>query len=214
MLAIYECQTAHAENKIIKAWPVGQMEWRSFLGALSILCELLFSPLNEVRVGFPEASTARTLPWREVTNNWAWDNPINHLPVWLGLPPCGSRCSILVAVPTCPVLPVPYRLHPPAANTSWWMAISLGLNYLINQWKEQVCWFKLLSCCSVTQSWLQHTRLPCPLPSPGAYSDSCPVSQGCHPTISSSVVPFSFSQHQGLFQWVSSLHQVAKGLEL
>ena len=39
----------------------------------------------------------------------------------------------------------------------------------------------------------------------------------CHPTISSSVVPFSFalnlSQHQGLFQWVSFLHQVAKVLE-
>ena len=39
---------------------------------------------------------------------------------------------------------------------------------------------------------LQHTRLPCPLPIPRAYSNSCPLSQWCHPTISSSVVPFSF----------------------
>ena len=38
---------------------------------------------------------------------------------------------------------------------------------------------------------LQHTRLPCPSPSPGVYSDSCPLSQWCHPTISSSVIPFS-----------------------
>ena len=38
----------------------------------------------------------------------------------------------------------------------------------------------------------QHTRLPCPSPSPGAYSNSCPLSWWCHPTISSSVVPFSF----------------------
>ena len=38
---------------------------------------------------------------------------------------------------------------------------------------------------------LQHTRLPCPSPSPGACSNSCPLSQWCHPTISSSVVPFS-----------------------
>ena len=38
---------------------------------------------------------------------------------------------------------------------------------------------------------LQHTRLPCPLPTPGAYSNSCPYSWWCHPTISSSVVPFS-----------------------
>ena len=38
---------------------------------------------------------------------------------------------------------------------------------------------------------LQHTRLPCPSSSPGACSNSCPLSQWCHPTISPSVVPFS-----------------------
>ena len=38
---------------------------------------------------------------------------------------------------------------------------------------------------------LQHTRLPCPSPTPGVYSNSCPLSCWCHPTISSSVVPFS-----------------------
>ena len=37
----------------------------------------------------------------------------------------------------------------------------------------------------------QHSRLPCPSPSPGVCSDSCLLSQWCHPTISSSVVPFS-----------------------
>ena len=37
---------------------------------------------------------------------------------------------------------------------------------------------------------LQHTRLPCPLPTPGACSNSWPSSQWCHPTISSSVIPF------------------------
>ena len=37
----------------------------------------------------------------------------------------------------------------------------------------------------------QHARPPCPSPTPGVYSDSCPLSQWCHPTISSSVVPFS-----------------------
>ena len=57
-------------------------------------------------------------------------------------------------------------------------------------------------CCSITQSlfnnsnslWphgLQHTRLPCPSPSPGVCSDSCPLSQWCHPITSSSVTPFS-----------------------
>ena len=37
----------------------------------------------------------------------------------------------------------------------------------------------------------QHTRPPCPSPTPRAYSNSCPLSQWGHPTISSSVVPFS-----------------------
>ena len=38
---------------------------------------------------------------------------------------------------------------------------------------------------------LQHARLPCPSPTPRVYSNSCPLSQWCHPTISSSVIPFS-----------------------
>ena len=38
---------------------------------------------------------------------------------------------------------------------------------------------------------LQHIRPPCPLPTPGVYSKSCPLSRGCHTIISSSVVPFS-----------------------
>ena len=38
---------------------------------------------------------------------------------------------------------------------------------------------------------LQHARLPCPSLSPGVCSNSCPLSQWCHPTISSSVIPFS-----------------------
>ena len=64
---------------------------------------------------------------------------------------------------------------------------------------------------------LQHTRLPCPSPTPAACSNLCLLSQWCHPSISSSVPPsspaFNLSQHQGLFQWVSSLHQMAKILE-
>ena len=78
-------------------------------------------------------------------------------------------------------------------------------------------------CCSATKFcptlWphrLQHARLLCPPVSPGVCSNSCPLSWWCHPTISSSDIPFSClqsSQHQGLFQWVSSLQQVAKVLE-
>ena len=51
---------------------------------------------------------------------------------------------------------------------------------------------------------LQHTSPPCPSATPRVYPNSCPLSWWCHPTISSSFVPFSFnlSQHQGLFKWV------------
>ena len=59
--------------------------------------------------------------------------------------------------------------------------------------------FKLSSvqfCCSVMSDFLQphgaqHTRPPCLSPTPGVYSNSCPLSQWCHPTISSSIFPFS-----------------------
>ena len=63
---------------------------------------------------------------------------------------------------------------------------------------------------------LQHTSPPCPSPTPRVYSHSRPLSRWCHPTISSSVIPFSScpnpSQHQGLFKWVSYLCQLAKVL--
>ena len=64
---------------------------------------------------------------------------------------------------------------------------------------------------------LQHARPQCPSPTPGVHSDSRPLSQWCHPAISSSVIPSppapNPSQHQSLFQWVNSLHEVAKVLE-
>ena len=63
---------------------------------------------------------------------------------------------------------------------------------------------------------LQHARPPCPSPTPEVYTNSRPLSRWCHPTISSSVIPFSSHLQSfpasGSFKWVSSLHQVAKVL--
>ena len=63
----------------------------------------------------------------------------------------------------------------------------------------------------------QHARTPCPSPTTRAYSNSCPLSWWCYPTILSTVIPFCsclhISQHQGLFKQFSSSHQVAKVLE-
>ena len=74
---------------------------------------------------------------------------------------------------------------------------------------------------SVTQSCLtlqphepRHARPPCPSETLGVHPKLCPLCQWCHPTTSSSVIPsppaLDLSQYRGLFQWVSSLHQVAK----
>ena len=72
----------------------------------------------------------------------------------------------------------------------------------------------LLFSCSVMSNslqpdGLQHTRLPCPLPSPGACSNSCPLSRWCHPTISSSrplPLPPSIFPSIRVFSSESGLH--------
>ena len=63
---------------------------------------------------------------------------------------------------------------------------------------SKCCWMfsSVQFCCSVVSDSsrpheLQHARPPCPSPTPGVYPDSYPLSQWCHPTISSSVIPFS-----------------------
>ena len=51
------------------------------------------------------------------------------------------------------------------------------------------------SCSVMSDSFrphgLQHAKSPCPSSTPGVYSSACPLSQCCHPTISTSVIPFS-----------------------
>ena len=77
--------------------------------------------------------------------------------------------------------------------------------------------------CSVVSDslWphgLQHAILSCPSPTPGSYSNSRPWVgddiQPPHPLLSPSTPALNLSQHKGLFQWVSSLHQAAKVLQL
>ena len=66
--------------------------------------------------------------------------------------------------------------------------------------------FLQFSCSAVSDSLRpygrQHARLPCPSPTPGPCSNSCPSSRWCHPTVSFSVIPstpaFRLSQHQVL----------------
>ena len=74
-------------------------------------------------------------------------------------------------------------------------------------WLSYISWYDIIyiinsfisvqfSCSVMSNSLrphgLQHTRPLCPSPTPGVYSNSCTLSRWCHPTISSSVVPFSY----------------------
>ena len=85
-------------------------------------------------------------------------------------------------------------------------------------WMEYIISSKVLllqfSCPVVSNSlWphgLQHARLPCPSPTPGACSNSCPSNSWCHPTISHSIIPlsclhsFPASRHFSMSQFFAS----------
>ena len=114
-------------------------------------------------------------------------------------------------------------IHPPSGSTSCNRFASL----IWFEWLERMLpalWHfsSVQFSCSVVSDSLQphesqHTRPPCPSPIPGVHSNSHPSSRWCHPAISSSVIPSppapNPSQHQSLFQWVNSSHEVAKVLE-
>ena len=94
------------------------------------------------------------------------------------------------------------------------------LNQMSINWKFP--WPSLQFSHSVVFDSLQphgllHARPPCPSPTPRVYWNSCPLSQWCHPNISSSAVPFSSHLQSfpasGSFQMSQFFHQVAKILE-
>ena len=75
---------------------------------------------------------------------------------------------------------------------SWWATVH-GLQRVGHDWATEH-WALQLSCSVISDSrpqGLQHTRLPCPSPTPRACSGTSPLSRWCHPTILSSVIPLS-----------------------
>ena len=62
---------------------------------------------------------------------------------------------------------------------------------LTQSWKSQFNLSRSVVSDSLWPHGLQYARLPCPSPTPRVYSNSCPLSRWCHPTTSSSAVPFS-----------------------
>ena len=112
--------------------------------------------------------------------------------------------------------PISTRKRGQAQNyTRWWIHIGVSVLRQNNEqarfwwdtpkasdgeehffWKALQCSVKSVQSLIMSDSlWphgLQHARLTCPSPTPRAYSNSCPLSHWCHPTISCSVVPFLF----------------------
>ena len=79
-----------------------------------------------------------------------------------------------------------------------WFQIGKGIGQvcilspcLFNLYAESVQFSYSVMSDSLQRHGLHHTRLPHPSPTPGACSNSCPSSQWCHPTILTSVIPFS-----------------------
>ena len=129
-------------------------------------------------------------------------------------------CYLLVAWPekgthSCPTY-LTYFLYKNNNNNTNRTKLLYLLNIKIHQFSS-VQFSRSVVSNSLPPHELQHARPPCPSPTPGVHSNSCPLSRWCHPAISSSVVPFS-SCPQSLpasesFLWVNSSHEVAKVLE-
>ena len=75
--------------------------------------------------------------------------------------------------------------------TSYLNKLGEGMWWQMKSSKHSVQFSRSAMSDSLRPHGLQHARPPCPSPTPRDYSDSCPSSQWCHPTISSSVIPFS-----------------------
>ena len=95
---------------------------------------------------------------------------------WSGLPfsPSGDLCDPGIKL---------YLLH--------WQADSLPLSHQGSHEWDLVQFIRSVMSDSLQLHESQHARPPCPSPTPGVYSNSCPLSWWCHPAISSSVIHFS-----------------------
>ena len=113
--------------------------------------------------------------------------------------------------------PLPEAVTKEFVLVSSWFFFSLQFSFkvgvkiyytIITDWAQSVQFSRSGMSDSLQPHGLQHTRLPCSSPTPGVYSDSCPLSWWCHPTISSSVVflPPSIFPSIRVFSIESVLH--------
>ena len=103
-------------------------------------------------------------------------------------------------------------------NLNQWHCSHEELNHYLLVWSLEPNFSSVQFSCSVVSDclWphgLKHTRPPCSSPTPGVYSNSCPLSWWCHPTISSSVISFSsrlrYFPVSGSFQMMNLIYLLA-----
>ena len=94
--------------------------------------------------------------------------------------------------------PSPGHLSHPEIETAYFVCLALAGEFFITSttWETHTHYISVQSSSSVVSNSLQphelqHTRPPCASPTPRVYSNSSPLVQWCHPTISSSIIPFS-----------------------
>ena len=107
-------------------------------------------------------------------------------------------CSCVLVAQLCPTLCNSMDYCSPPGSSVHGILQARILEWVAIPFSSRLyhCLISVQFSCSVMSDslrplGLQHARLPCPSPTPGAYSNSRPSSQWCHPTISSSVIPFS-----------------------
>jgi len=88
-----------------------------------------------------------------------------------------------------------YEGQCPKTRINYSSVVAIRCHRMIEDLRFSPGWYFQFSCSVMSDSLQphgqQHARPPCPSPTPRAYSNSCPLSQWCHLTISSSVIPFS-----------------------
>ena len=159
-------------------------------------CLTLWGPIDGSPPGSPSLGFSRQEHWSGLpfpspmheSEKWKWSRSVVSDPQW----PHGLQPSRLLRPWDFPGKSTGVGCH---CLLWWWL---LDSKYSVPSWVSSglTGLHSVQFSCSVMSDslWLhglQHARPPCPSPTPGVYSNSRPSSWWCHPTISSSVVPFS-----------------------
>ena len=143
----------------------------------------------------------RKIPWRR-----AWQPTPVFLP---GKLPCTKESSRLYSIGSQRVrhnwshLPGTHTWHSYMRQVKSWRGWAGSPSAHTRKWLSSVQFSHSVVSSYLWSHGLQHARPPCPSLTPGACSNSCPLSPWCHSTISSSVIPFS---HIRVFSNESVLH--------